>query len=335
MVPHLNSVNEPNEFDIFRSHSHKPLRVHTNGVLAGVERHTTAPIARVATLFHDTGKLNPNFQPKLDGKSTGGYDHHAYLSAFVFLSYCSKNPKLSELGLTNPAHVFAVLALIARHHGHLPHLRNIFSLDERVRLMDFLDSKPALPLSPFLAQWLAHQPFDALDNSNRPLMEKFNGLLDTHFQKVESLFDFWLETQFSFASLIESDKRDAGDNKRFQRDEQIEWAKDNFAPPLLATFAKLQDAEKPSDLNQLRNAIRNEAVLSLREQLKEDKRIFTLTAPTGAGKTFTLLALAEEIRRGRDHLSVVYGLPFLSITEQVEGICREIWEINEDFCLAV
>ncbi|MGC2237148.1 MAG: CRISPR-associated helicase Cas3' [Pyrinomonadaceae bacterium] len=74
--------------------------------------------------------------------------------------------------------------------------------------------------------------------------------------------------------------------------------------------------------------MRLESITNLREKLTENKRVFTLSAPTGAGKTMMLLALAKETLAKDKSLSVIYALPFLSITEQVEGICREIFDNN-------
>ena len=328
MVPHLKAADEPYEFDLLRSHSHKPLRVHTNGVLSGAERHTIIPVVRVAALFHDLGKLNPNFQPKLDGKTVKGYSNHSYLSALTFLAYCTRNPKFTELGLQNAGDVLAVLTLIAHHHGSLPHLRKILSKDERDRLFDFIDSNPLIPSSKYLQQWLTHQEFDVLNAEARVLWNKLNDGAGLHLDRIKNRLDFWLDTQFSFSALIESDKRDAGDNKRFRRDEQLQWAETKFAAGLRDTLGALKSE---GDLNRVRTRIRKDAVTALRKKLPTGERIFTLTAPTGAGKTFALLALADEIRRGREGLSVIYGLPFLSITEQVEGICRDIWRDNPNF----
>ncbi len=74
----------------------------------------------------------------------------------------------------------------------------------------------------------------------------------------------------------------------------------------------------------------------MRQALAQGKRTFSLTAPTGAGKTFALLALADVIRlwanaKTQADYAVVYALPFLTITEQVEDICRAIFDENAEF----
>ena len=78
-------------------------------------------------------------------------------------------------------------------------------------------------------------------------------------------------------------------------------------------------------MNTTRTEIREEAVQNIRVALASGSRVFSLTAPTGAGKTFTLLALSAEIRRLAQEHGVCYTLPFLTITEQVENICRDMF----------
>ena len=55
----------------YKSHPHKELIVHTQGVIDKTKSLTTLKIAEIAAIFHDLGKLNLNFQLKLDGKSNG------------------------------------------------------------------------------------------------------------------------------------------------------------------------------------------------------------------------------------------------------------------------
>jgi len=317
------------------------------GVLEGVRRRTDSPIAEIAALFHDLGKLNPNFQPKvkpnfqpkLDNSTMSGYSHHAYLSAHVFLCFCKTNPQVlsQHLGLSKPAHLFSVLTQIAHHHGNLSNMTTILSEGERERLKDFLVSEPLLPVSEYLQQWLLHSHFDALDTKFSKVVDEFWRMKDKYLATVTDKLDFFLDTQFGFACLIESDKRDAGDNKWFQRDEQLAWAGTHFTPALNKTLNELSGN---SPLNLARTAIRKEALSNLRTALMQGNRTFELTAPTGSGKTFAMIAIADAIRQYAANAvkpndadySVVYALPFLTITEQVEGVCRDnIFAENPSF----
>lgn len=327
-------VDTQHQFDRIRSHKDKPLRIHMNGVMAGVSLRKGPTIAEVAALFHDLGKLNPNFQPKLDNISASGYSSHAYLSSYAFLCYCASNgaTALQMLGLTSELEIYSVLALIAHHHGSLTNLREILHVKEREKLEAFLSGKPLLPISEYLQQWLSHKAFDIQDiisSKGRKWIEHGSGITDAKLACISSKLDFFLDIQFGFSCLIESDKRDAGNNKWFKRQDQLEWAQRTFTPSLSSAL----DGLRPdNDLNKARTAIREEAVNNVKLALAQKQRVFSLTAPTGSGKTFTLLAIADEIRKSCPDHSMIYALPFLTITEQVEGICREdVFADNKEF----
>jgi CRISPR-associated endonuclease/helicase Cas3 len=57
----------------------------------GLPTESDLKIAQIAALFHDLGKINPNFQLKLQGIKTVGYSSHAYLSSFAWFCFARKN----------------------------------------------------------------------------------------------------------------------------------------------------------------------------------------------------------------------------------------------------
>lgn len=234
-------AEKPDPFDRYRSHSDKFLRVHMNGVLRGVQRRTCSKTAIAAALFHDLGKLNPNFKFKLDGETVPGYSSHAYLSAHIFLCYCKANPKqlVHELEIATVEELFSVLAQIARHHGNLSNFEQILNQEERKRMFDFLATQPDMPASDFLQQWLPHQSFDMLDERLRAITDTYYRMSDCKVAAIKNKLEFFLETQHSFSCLLEADKRDASNNDWFQRQEHLDWARQSFTPQLSHTIGSL------------------------------------------------------------------------------------------------
>ncbi|MFN7947723.1 MAG: CRISPR-associated helicase Cas3' [Blastocatellia bacterium] len=332
--------------DITKQYSH-PTRLlpdHLQGVAGKVLRRTTGLLtclnlktAEIAALFHDIGKLNPHFQAKLSGAKTNSYSSHAYLSAFAWFCFAMKNAeRLKEwFGDSFQLHLKQVAALIARHHGDLPDFgEGIFNQQEAGRLTAFLADYADLPVSQFLRLlkgFETHIEFTLqCTPPAREHLLKCCVLLSKGPDAVRHPLDFFLETQFGFACLLEADKRDAGDNQSYKREELRPYFKSNFAPQLFSRLEAIaREAEERlsnRELNRVRTLMREEAVANLRSQLQENRRVLTLAAPTGAGKTLMLLSLAQEILAARPDLSVIYALPFLSITEQVEAVCRSIFD---------
>jgi CRISPR-associated endonuclease/helicase Cas3 len=315
------TINAPAPgLDSFESHPGKPLRVHTQGVLSGVLRRTASSTAIVAALFHDVGKLNPNFQSKLHDLDTDGYSNHAYLSAHSFLCFCKTNTHLLDsLNIRSGADVFAVVHAIARHHGDLADIKSILKKSEIDRMLKFLEANPNMPAAGYLQQWLPCSKFEILAIESRALLDTYVLMKDPTLDKIDDKLAYFMDQQFSFASLIEADKRDAGGNGWYKRDEDVEWASEHFAK----SVSRCVDSLVPRNaLDVVRTSIRNEAVSRLSGSLLEGQRVFSLTSPTGSGKTLTLLALAAAIRDLHPRHSIIYSIPFLSITEQVESVCK-------------
>jgi CRISPR-associated endonuclease/helicase Cas3 len=327
----------------FKSHQDKFLQDHLMAVAKGVRKRTEIlnttlklKIGEIAAIFHDLGKINPNFQKKLEpgykkkDKGEKEYSDHAYLSAFAWLRYFQANSSLVKDLIGGEYRVISVAAMIARHHGDLPNFENgIFNKRPADALNEFLKTHSNLPISEFLQLIFEHKSFELLCSQlqRQTLLER-----SLSPEKIKEPLAFYLETLFSFSCLLEADKRDAGNNYTFNREILRPYFKDSFRQKI---NRKLETFISNSSLDQLRTDIREEAINNLRVGLDRGNRLFTLSAPTGAGKTMMLLSLASEIF-GRDpDLSIIYALPFLSITEQVEEICKSIFQDNERAVLRI
>lgn len=130
---------------------------------------------------------------------------------------------------------------------------------------------------------------------------------------------YYFKINYLFSLLIESDKLDASDTEPYQLTSLSESAVDNrpkFGPP------KYPDGElKTFSQNELRNFVRSEVIENLKRDDILDRKIFTLAAPTGIGKTMTSLDFALKLRKKiqdeEGYLpQIIYGLPFINIIEQ-------------------
>ena len=295
----------------YRSHPDKPLLMHTCGVVKDVKQRTTFKIAEIAAIFHDVGKLNPNFQRKLDMQKTDGYSNHAYLSAFSFLCYCAANQEaILKIFNNEKEWLGSILAIIAHHHGDLPDFPIILTENEYSRLLSFLNENPELPVSELVEGFISHNRFSVL---NHQLKDHFQNSIQIQIaRQISKPLDFFLETQFAFASLIAADKSDAS---QYQSNNSIQDFCSQYHDRLDIYLKGFSD---DSELNKIRSRMRKEANQQIRNELSKGARMFSLTAPTGSGKTMMLLSLAGDILKHQNNLRIIYALPYLSITEQVE-----------------
>ena len=99
----------------------------------------------------------------------------------------------------------------------------------------------------------------------------------------------------------------------------------------IAQAPEQTEAEKRNaTLNRLRSEILDHAV----EQAAQPQGLFTLTVPTGGGKTFTSMAFALEHAKRHDMRRVIYVIPFTSIIEQnAAEFCKAFGELGEQAVL--
>ena len=82
------------------------------------------------------------------------------------------------------------------------------------------------------------------------------------------------------------------------------------------------------------NRSRSEVLQASRRRAKESKGFFSMTVPTGGGKTLSSLTFALEHAQHHELPRVVYAIPFTSIIEQNANVMREaLAQDGEDFIL--
>ena len=331
-------------FDLNKYYSHpgKLLKVHLENVVLSSKRFTSSRAAKLVSLFHDIGKVNPNFQQKLDGLCPKGYDHHAYLSAYVFFLSLIRNSSIFQIpqGFNRKNYLISLITIVAKHHGDLPNMmpnngNSILSDYEVVNLYAFLD-KTDIPLDEIISELIEllgikTTEFTSLESlETQRVRNTFAELVTNKPNEYKVALPFYLEIQSIFSAPIKADKSDAGDMvSTIDKEAEDLESFSHIYPSILQHY--LDDLNSQTLLNVERTKIRQESINSIRKGLKDGKQIFELTAPTGSGKTLMLLSLASEIIKAKGAKRIIYGLPFLSITEQVESEVLKILKGYECF----
>ncbi|WP_087718751.1 CRISPR-associated helicase/endonuclease Cas3 [Salinicola salarius] len=252
------------------------------------ERFGMPEAAYAAGLLHDLGKYSHEFQRRLQGAALRV--DHATAGAAV------AKERLGPLG-----HLLAYA--IAGHHAGLANGRDA---GERTPLTNRL--KADLPeLDPCWQQALT------LPAQLRP---------PAHFtlRRDRGFFQYAFLTRMLFSCLVDADFIDT---ENFYALHEKGLPHSRGGGPGLdvlrdALNAHLAAFKADSDVNRLRGEI----LTHVRNQAEKAPGRFTLTVPTGGGKTLASLAFALDhaIAHGMDR--VIYVIPFTSIVEQNAAVFR-------------
>ena len=308
------------------SHINKELQVHLKGVLEkSQKRGFSNLIIEYASLFHDIAKTNINFQNKLFGKKFN-FANHSYLSTYISIYLLYYNTKIKEKYLKifndNKISLNIISNIITRHHSDLRNIDNIFEDSEINNVKILINGNDSIDFVSFI-----NDNFEDFNDNSYKFDRKFKDILFKGFCENKDYIDIWksnslknyFDTTFNFSQLIEADKRDASNNSIYLLDDINKY---NYL--LNNNLNKFLDNLKiDSKLNEIRTEIRNDAVFNLSNKLKKKyNRMFELTAPTGSGKTFMMLKLANVIQQEVGDYGIIMTLPFTSIIDQSSSICE-------------
>lgn len=240
---------------------------------------------RLVGLAHDIGKYSVEFQKRI--KEEGPKVDHSSAGAYL----CAK------LGQNYAAFC------VAGHHSGLPDLGGLDDMSEgtlRARL-----NKAKRGDIPNYAAW--EKEIGSLPSAVKPVFEDNKGLEDAFFIRM------------LYSCLVDADYLDT---ENFMKADQIRRGTDLTIEVLecrLDGYVKKWFPPK-GELNEKRCAILQNCI----EQAKTEQGIFSLTVPTGGGKTVASLAFAIKHARTHNLKRVIYVIPYTSIIEQTADEFRKI-----------
>ncbi len=139
-------------------------------------------------------------------------------------------------------------------------------------------------------------------------------------------FHLGLWTRFLFSCLIDADRIDSADfenpqNKKIRRHTRPDWqtAIDRLEEKLAGLPVK-------TEIDPIRLDISNRC----KEKASGAQGIYTLTVPTGGGKTYSSIRFALHHARKHDLDRIIYIIPYTSIIEQNAQVIREALEREGD-----
>lgn len=258
----------------------------------------------LAGLWHDLGKYRPVFQDYIRTRS-GFEKENAHIEGTGRVDHSTAGAvhAVDELG-EGAGRLLAYL--IAGHHAGLPDWNgdnaSLFQRLEDARKKDFL--KEALD----------QQPAEAILRGQHPSSRPKGGAADLHL---------WLRMLFS--SLVDADFLDT--ENYMDSDKANTRAAyptiDNLLVRFTAHMGRLASKAIPTAVNRIRANVLHQCI----ERAVEERGngLYSLTVPTGGGKTLSALAFALHHAKEHKKRRVIYAIPYLSIIEQTADVFRSIF----------
>ncbi|MBD3169940.1 MAG: CRISPR-associated helicase Cas3' [candidate division Zixibacteria bacterium] len=307
--------NDIREFNLLKEHLSEVAEYagkYARNINAGDE-------AIIAGLLHDLGKYGDKFQARLRNKERG-IDHW---SAGAWRALKKYEIKGIAIALAIQGHH---IGLLSAHNDELRKMDisklykgsgatlKLSEEDLNILLKRFEEDGLKLP------DKLEHSIFNQQNVSQKPSAEMlgirmlFSALVDADFIATEAHFN-----------AVEPGK------KLFRQEgRNLDASK---AMEFLNRYIENLSSNSSSSrvMKEMRTKLRSACV----KAAEQPPGLFTLTAPTGSGKTLSMLSFALEHARLHNKERIVVVLPYLSIIEQTARIYREIFAnvFGEDFII--
>jgi len=266
--------------------------------------------AYLAGLLHDLGKYTGAFQNRLSGDD-GAVDHSTAGAAHIL-------ELASPTSLDDAIVTYCAAYCILGHHAGLPDFQGPSSFEERI-------------------ERFRNDPKRAIDPAWREELEPDgSALFPSGFRRVKEHrdFQFAFMARMMFSCLVDADFKDTEafycEIEGLQKNR--DWsALPDLLPSLLSQFESYMAGlgGGHTDIN----VLRAEILRHVRSKANDAPGLFTLTVPTGGGKTLASLGFALDHAKLHGHRRIIYAIPFTSIIDQTAKIFRDVFGGGDDIVL--
>ncbi len=309
------SLNEMRSVNLLTDH----LRDVASRAAKYAEGFNCSKEAMVASVLHDLGKYGDLFQRRLKG-GVKGIDHWSAGAWFALMKYKAKGIAIAltiqghHLGLQSAYKDDIKKMDISKLYRESSAILKLSEEDINVLLKRFEADGLKLP------DGLEDSIYDQRRVSSAPSGEMlgirilFSALVDADFVATEAHFN-----------AVEPGK------KLFRKEGQ----KLNVGKAIDILNQHIEKLNANTSASEAMTEMRAKLRHACLKAAEQPSGLFTLTAPTGSGKTLSMLTFALEHARRKNKSRIIIVLPYLSIIEQTARIYRDIFTkvFGDDFII--
>lgn len=320
------------------------------------EKGFLSQLSMLIGIAHDFGKYTSYFQDYLQsGNSFGKNHHHSFISAF-FGAYIIGQFSLDLTGWREYAPLLAYF-IILHHHGDLRAIEDdiidFFEYEDgKITPGHFADRVDVLKIQIENMDQLSieiEKEYNTIFNNvginkTKMFVSGFLNEWESCLERLDELQYQWrLEkdrvvrqkvyyyTLLLYSCLIDSDKHSAARVRRPRRRTIPADLVDRYR-------ARYFNVNISEGTNGWRNRIYDTVMKRLigASELIDHQHLYTLTSPTGSGKTLLSFSVALKWRKQLQEKMgytprIIYALPFTSIIDQNEKVLRSVLSQMDDF----
>jgi len=293
--------------------------------------------------FHDLGKATSFFQYYIQNLDEvhDKRKSHALLSAlFVyFVTDAFLKTRNIDNELAQLLSIFTFSA-VKRHHGRLNNLSDEILIEDEWRelLPELVESINAENIQDLINVLLSNYHFkiDWIDFVKFIKNETYNSVYDDFSFDIlqdkyegiqeETKIELFYIHQLIYSALLFADKNEVIITDKSQ------FVKQADVINKISAFRVRNNFNKPkSEIDQLKNEAFYSSTEHLQKVFDKNQHIYSVTLPTGLGKTITAYNLADIMRKlvGFDDSKIIINIPFTSIIDQNFEVYSKILETTD------
>lgn len=258
-------------------------------------------LAYVAGLYHDAGKASKDFQDRLRGIEKQ-VDHSSAGAQEVERSFVPWGRLIAYV--------------ISGHHGGMLDFRTDAGSSLQKRLNKEIEYIKAVPFK-YITKWINNKL--VVDHEEPPFFVKIK---DRKFTVQQNLhYSLMFLTRMIFSCLVDADFLDTERFMNFYRSSSRITIKHNITELHRSFMEKMRKFQENSvtDINKTRNEVFSDCI----QAASQKPGFFSLTVPTGGGKTLSSMGFALEHACKYDKQRIIYVIPYTSIIEQNADVFRD------------